>query len=376
MPNDKYLLAAAMALVLMLAGVPTAAAVDIGGEITVESGLAYHGDQVSAHLRGEGQMEFYLPEHERFETRFALRGSLSDDDTDWGIRYLYLRSRIGSGHLTAGRQPVSWGYGSMLNPVGYGLDLEGLAGETVTPAVDGLRYFHSLGGGRSIQAVASFPEGLTQQPGDRLGYGARLRLPAAGRDFSLNMSYQPLELPIMCSPQMSQDHLLRAGASYSGDLGPVGIYGALGYYRLREMEESDIAAQLGIDYSFQIGPEYERRLVYLQAEYLRFLQQNLGLAVLMQIGDDRGLPAQESNRGSAGLGMHDLLLANASVDMDAFTQIGTALMAAVDDGTWAVTPYYQTDLGGDVDLRIQAQALRSAEDTTSFGASAALTYHF
>ncbi len=353
-----------LTVLILLTVQDNAHAVQIGGKIEFQSGLNYS-DQITANFSGTGELEFYLPAKKDLEARLVLRAALADGRPEIGIKYFYLRQGHGHGHVTLGRQPVSWGYGAFLNPLGYGFGVEGLAGETHVPSVDGIRYFHSLGDGASFQLVTSFPRGLTGKSLDRLGYGGRLRFPVPGHDFSLNFSYQPLRLP----PGPDKDNLLRTGITYSGDAGPVGIYGALGYFFLQEAEKEDIVAQLGLDYSWQVGPEFEERTVFLQVEYMRFLKRELGPEVLLRLGN---VPAQ----GVFRKGVYDLLLANISLLLDPFTQIGTAFLAETKDGSLALAPYYISDLGGGVELNISGNLLFSETGDFSAGTSLGLSYYF
>lgn len=351
-------------ILLVILTVPTihipAGAVETGGEIQVQSGLFYK-DELSVNFLGEGELEFFLPGARNLDTRLVLRGRLEQSNPELGIKYLYLRRRHENGHITLGRQPVSWSYGAIFNPLDYGLGVEGLAGITHTPEMDGIRFFRFLGAGSGFQVVTGFDQGLTGQSPEKLGYGGRLRVPLPGHDISLNISYRPF-------PATGEDNLLRGGLTYSGDAGPVGIYGALGYYRLHKAGKDDYVVQLGIDYSKPVGPEYDRRLFYLQVEYMIFVKEQLSPTFLWRYS----LPAEENSLGS-----HDLLAVNIFLEIDPFSQLGTALIAETTGGrTLTVTPYFQSDLGGGVELRIEGVFLFHDIDGTGAAVNAGLSYCF
>jgi|GEM_PF-735553 len=372
-----------------LTGEQEVQALEIGGELETGGSLSYLDGSFYTSLIGRGEFELYLPATAAVEPRLVAQAWLdSAGNADIGLKYLYLRRPFDQGHFTVGRQPVSWSYGAMLNLLDYGIGIDDLAGETITPGIDGLRYFHSLGGGRSFQAVVSFPA-LTVEA-DQLGLGSRLRLPAPGYDLSFNLSYKPQ--PVPWQPEIGSDHLFRGGLTFSGDLQDFGIYGSLGYFAFNEQDLDDVMLQLGLDYSWLIG-EFDDQLVFFQAEYLRFLQQDFNFAQLAGIiGDhqqpgegDNGLPALENGAGespaeepgNAGImAGSDLFILNISTQLDPFSSLGLALLTESGEWVTAATPYYLNDLGGGLELRLDGSVLVDAEGEVHPGVSASLTYSF
>ena len=363
-------------LTVIAAGLsPTAFAMDIGGELELQAGVR-HTDSWTTDLQGQVLLELYLPETPPFSTRFAAEGFLGSEQSDWRFKYLYLRWQGDNGQVTVGRQPVAWGYGSMLNPLGYGIDIQGLAGQSVVPAVDGIRYVHSLGSGRRLELVVDLPEGLTEQGLETLGYGGRLRWPKLGQDLSFNISSQPMFLPLGPDGAVVRERLLRTGVTYRGDAGPIGLYGALGYVRLLEAEEHDILLQVGLDTSWQWGSEYQSRPVILQAEYLRFMHSRLYPGLLLQWNPEQLEQDAAEEHTPEAVAVNDLLLLNLVVEWDYFTQFGAALMMPVGPGPKTLAPYYVTDLGGDVQLRLQGDITRLEAGAFHYGVRAGLTKHF
>lgn len=352
------------AAVLTAALVP-ASSVDIGGNLESSVGLMYDGS-VTSSFSTAGELEFFLPATNDITPRLVLTAATAANDegdyqpsADFGVKYAYLRYHTDYGHLTLGRQPVSWSYGAMFNPFDFGFGIDDLAGETVTPSMDGVRSFIRIGDRASLNAVGGYSE-LTQQPLDELDFGARLRIPMAGRDVSFNVIFQP---------DGNGDTLLRSGATYSGDLGPVGIYGAAGYYRLLQEQRDDSAVQLGIDWSWEIGPEHEEKVVYLQAEYLRFLFDELGDQAF-------GHFAAMSGSAEAPFDMQDILLAVLSVELDYFTRTGAAVFAETSDWMVGLAPFYETELSGGADLRIDGSVIFDQQGEVSGGISAGLSFYF
>ncbi len=350
-----------------ITSVPELHAVEIGGELEMQTGLFYD-DRWLGMFYGAGELEFFIPPTERIRPRLVLAGYLSDPPRDerrdeLEIKYSYLHYRQDRGHITLGRQPVSWAYGAMLNPFDFGFGLEELAGETVTPAADGVRYLRRLGKGRSLQGVVEFDEPAAE-PFSELGYGLRLRLPRPERDLSFNAAYQPLN---------REEDLLRLGATYSGDAGSAGIYGALGYYSLSESGREDYPLQVGMDYSWTVGSRYRDRNLYLQAEYIRFLDRELGSVFFNQL---MGKAGGFGIVGGEEADIYDLLAVNLTADVDPFSQIGTGLIYETGENLGAISPYYLTDLGGGLELRLEGNFLHNQKGQTSSGITAGLTYYF
>lgn len=356
---------------LLVSGVENAQAIQMGGKIKLQSGLFYQQD-IRANFSGLGELEFFLPETSNLNARLVLRAKLDDYSPEVGIKYFYLRRQLENGHITLGRQPVSWSYGAIINPLDFGFGVQGLAGEVTSSEIDGVRYFHSLGNGASLQLVTGFSEGLEGQSLDRMGYGARLRVPQAGHDFSINLIDQPLEL----GPVQLGDNLSRLGLTYSGDAGSLGLYGAIGYYRLRSLELDDIVGQVGIDYSWQVGPEYEQKTVYFQGEYLRFFKKELGPIFFMQIGGGNNLVSSGSPAVAITPELYDLIVGNLSMEIDPFSQVGSALITETGEWLFVLIPYYQTDLGGGVELRVEGSFLREPGGGSSGGGNVVLSYYF
>ena len=381
--KDLRTLLALAIIFLLIAGFNSkqAQAVDIGGELNLNAGLNYQADgDLTTGFSGSTELELYLPATAGIEPRLVIQGSLRDTgDADFNFKYLYLRRRFDNGHLTLGRQPVSWSYGAVINPYDYGFSIEGLAGETLTPGFDGARYFHSLGGGRSLQAVINWPDYNSEL--DQLGFGSRLRLPGQGYDLSLNLASHDISL--------FQDRLIRAGMTYSGDIGELGAYGAAGYYRLNDSEIDDWVIQLGLDYSWQTG-EFADRQIMVQGEYLRFIQNDLNMTALLGLalsnqsfgeqmpggelpGDD--MPANGIAGGEI-FTARDLFILNISTNLDSFTNIGLALLAETENNNLMAAPYYISDLGGGLELRIDGSIGLDSDNEISTGISAGLTYYF
>lgn len=329
-------------------------AADIGGKMEVLGGVFY-GNDLQTQFSGSSELEFYLPSSRDVDLRLVLRTSMSEI-LPLEVKYAYLRYHSDFGHITAGRQPVSWSYGAMFNPLDYGTSLDNFAGRSMAPEVDGVRFFWSLGDRSSLQTVVSFSSIDTLTPLNELSYGARLRVPVPGHDISTQVAYS--------------NTLLKAGATYSGDLGPAGIYAAAGYLRNTDEQTQDVVVQGGVDYSLQIGPEHEETMIYLQAEYMRFLMNNLAGEVL-----GTGL-LQPILAGVPYPSINDLLALVATAELSYFTQAGIAMITETTDWLTVVNPFMQTELRGGLELRIDASVLRGPNGEFTYASGVQLSYYF
>ncbi|ADQ13771.1 hypothetical protein [Halanaerobium hydrogeniformans] len=374
--NNYKLLLTLFLIITFLFFADKTAAVELGGKLELESSLFYD-DSVELSLSGRSEVEFFFADYSNFEPRFVLQSSLDDDgQAELEIKYLYLRHRKDNKNLTIGRQPVSWSYGAIINLLDYGLGIDDLASDTIEPGIDGFRYHHSLGQGRSLQLVTSFSE-LNVDDWEELGYGARLRLPGSGYDLSFQASYQPIS-DIENENDENNDNLLRAGMSYNRDIRDLGTYGSLGYFSSSDTD--DIMLQFGIDYSWMIG-DLRRRQVFLQAEYYRFLRDNLSAAYLagLDIGGAEELGGDSSTAEGLAAALfdnRDFLLIDLSVQLDHFSKLGVIFMGESQDNRKLLGSYYTSELGGGFEIRFDGNLAKNEEDDYLYGISSTLSYYF
>ena len=362
-------------LILAVALPGSAPGLDLGGELRIHGGGLYSENELLVSYSGRGELELFFPESETVETRLVFRAALTETGVLPDIKYMYIRPLTGWGHITAGRQPVFWSYGAVLNLMDFGLGIEDLAEETFRTGVDGVRVHRALGGGRSLQLAVSVHEFAGLSPGD-MGYGTRLRLPGRGYDLSFNLLWQPVFFPVL--PE-ADDRLIRAGGTFSTDAGGVGVYGALGYFHLRDNGESDLMAQAGTDYSWVIGG---RPLIF-QAEYFRFLENNLSAGLLAGLltggGTLEDLWLEEEGYhfrlGDMLLGS-DLLLISLVLRPDFFTDLGVLLLAETENRSVALSPYYITEMGNGLELRFYGNLSRDTEENYAAGLFSAFYYYF
>lgn len=226
-------------LFLVICGILAATpvwAVEAGGKVELsylgnwDTGGTYT-DQLTDSL----DLELYLPPLGKTELCYAfrvdspLRGLLAGEKSTYFTKKLYLKHRFSPFHLTVGRQPVSWSFGSLLNPVDYTIGAEVLERENESKFTDAVEAYIPLNWNSGLTLVASFPTGFDWET-EKLKWGIRGWFGVKGYDLTVNYvqeaaadgssghGYGPhgsIGLP----PLPRQ----RVGFTFKGDLGPIGV---------------------------------------------------------------------------------------------------------------------------------------------------------
>ena len=133
------------------------------------------------------------------------------------LEKLYWKHKFKKLHLTIGRQPISWSFGSLLNPVDYELGALALEQEFSVKYQNALEAYCPLNWNTSISLVVS-------NPGDARDWKIGLRGRALINDFDITAHYILEHI----SPGAADDY--RFGITAKGDVGSFGVYGSIGYY--------------------------------------------------------------------------------------------------------------------------------------------------
>ena len=113
------------------------------------------------------RLELFVPPIGGNELRYEflltrpLQGILSAEETSYFPRKLYLKRKLGKVSLTLGRQPISWSFGSLLNPVDYTLGAMALEEERSSKFTDAVAVYLPLNWNSGIDLAASFPAGCS-----------------------------------------------------------------------------------------------------------------------------------------------------------------------------------------------------------------------
>ena len=216
-------------------------------------------------------------------------------------------------HLTIGRQPISWSFGSLLNP---GLRIRALAleQEFSVKYQNALEAYCPLNWNTSISLVVS-------NPGDARDWKIGLRGRALINDFDITAHYILEHI----SPGAADDY--RFGITAKGDVGSFGVYGSIGYYST-EKANSFLA---GLDHSFFFPAGNQ---LYLQAEYL-----NIPRTILPNItGSVIFAPEEEPDNNNI-----TLLAGNTTYKIDEFSSIGISVLYSYSSGKYFSCPLIVTN---------------------------------
>ncbi|MFW5787354.1 MAG: hypothetical protein ACOCV3_03725, partial [Halanaerobiales bacterium] len=245
-----------------------------------------------------------------------------------------------------GRQPISWSYGALINPVDFDIGAEVMDESTTNKYRDGLRFYMPLDWDSSLEVI-SVPELDSNNSYKGTKWGMRTRTTVAGYDLSANFirdesvkeKYQDLQN----DPQLAKNRL---GVSLKGDLGPLGAYSAVSYKPIKNYDDQYIY-QIGLDYSRPVN--YSQRL-YLQGEILN-LDSRKFLNVLHDMSDN-ALEGYELNSEQTSVqeifqqDRLNLFLGNVNYSLDNFSELGLIAAASLDDDSFMLSPRYSNQLPG------------------------------
>ena len=240
----KYFSITILFIILFLLGsISIFAKLDIGGELNMTlSGAFFQESEALAYPQGSLDFELYIPPFESNQIKSAVY--LYTDPTtgqlDFMFKKLYIKHKFDKLQLTVGRQPISWSFGSMLNPVDFTLGSVVMDEEAGSKYLNAIETYYPINWNSSITAIAAFPKGF-----ENMKWGLRGRTTLEGYDLTLNYVREAEENSAETMIPISQ----RIGISAKGDLGPFGVYGALGYY-LKDDDDNSIVYLIGGDYSY------------------------------------------------------------------------------------------------------------------------------
>lgn len=348
----KVILLVILLLMLFISSIPVLA-VDAGGELkaTFSGQLKEDGDFDNAGIVDQLNLNLYLPRFKNNEIRYSfvvtkpLQGLMADEEVSYFTKKLYLKHRFDDFHLTVGRQPISWSFGSLLNPVDYTLGAEALDEENSSKYTDAVEVYIPVNWNSNLAFISSFPDGFTDDT-DQIKWGARSRMGVKGYDLTFNYVR---EADNYFNSSGGSDGISglagimipkqRFGITAKGDIGNIGAYGSFGYYFDDDVESSR-SYLLGVDYSYNL--DYNTK-ISIQFEYLG-LELNsfnpaLRTVLLNMKTDDERL---------------DLLTGTISYPIDDFSSLQLMAVADLDDGSLVLSPNYQNTLPSNIDLNLAA----------------------
>lgn len=368
----------AIILFLVVCGIPTATpvwAVEAGGKVELNYLGNRDADGIYTDQLTDGlDLELYLPPLGKTEIGYAFRissplqGLTAGKEAGFFTKKLYLKHRFSRFHLTTGRQPVSWSFGSMLNPVDYTLGAEALEEESDSKFTDAVEAYIPLNWNSGLTLVASFPTGFDFAT-EKLKWGVRGRFGVKGYDLTVNYVQEPAAAGpggdgygYQGSTGAVSLPRQRAGFTFKGDLGDLGVYGAFGHY-FEEAGDNSNSYLVGVDYSYIVN--YYK--LTMQLEYLGL--DGINLAQLL------GLYSPYSMVGS-GKERTDLFTGALAYPLDDFSSIAVTAVANFADSKYLIIPAYQNTLPGNIDLELSIPFFLSESGQNFTSIAIGLSYPF
>ncbi|NMB45649.1 MAG: hypothetical protein GX998_04475 [Firmicutes bacterium] len=340
-------------------------AMEVGGQVDILwSGVFQGGGHFDGELTESLELELFLPPLASSEVRYGflvtkpLQGLLRDNEASYFTKKLYIKHRFEHFHLTLGRQPISWSFGSLLNPVDYTLGAVALDEESSSKYTDALEIYIPVNWNSGVDMVVSFPGGF-DPAFNQLKWGARGRFGIKGFDVTFNYVQEPsstgagrgdstgtLGLASSFPSVLFPRH--RVGATLKGDIGGFGVYGSVGRY-FEEGMQSSTSYLVGADCSYDV--DYFTKIT-MQAEYLGLQPDSL----------DADLKASLLKMNPSDTRL-DLLLGRVSYPLDEFASISLLAVVNANDGSLVVGPSYQGVLPYNLELTLGGIVAIGREDT-------------
>ncbi len=356
--NTIKLLFTLIAVTLIFSNI-VMAEVTIGGELKANVLGAYlDGGDITSDISESLDLELFIPSigDTDFKLQFEIsnpeKRDLSGIPRRINFKKLNLRHKFDDFHLTIGRQPISWSFGSILNPVDFTLGAVAMDQETISKYQDAVEIYYPINWNSSFAIIAA-----DHKYSDDVKWGVRGRTGFQGYDLTLNYVKEPATnnplssiLPIASLIDSGSEGqsvpMDRIGFTAKGDLGPIGAYASLGYYKLEGIEEPSYSYLFGGDYSFTYN--YDKQIA-IQAEYLALQDEDL-------------INTLESNGFDKIGNTLDLFLGNISYPIDDFSSISLFTMTSLEDGSTVLIPVYENHLPGNIILSLSSNVFISDDE--------------
>jgi len=290
-------------------------------------------------------LELFLPSRDNNELKLAgnLYSDIPSNKVGFFWKKLYWKKRFENLHLTIGRQPISWSFGSLLNPVDYSLGAVALNEEYSAKYQDAVEVYFPINWYTGLSLVASSFDNNSDL---KIGFRGRTLI----NDFDVTVHF--VEENILANEIVQRQF----GITTKGDIGKFGIYSALGYYQGKE--DFSLSFLAGIDYSyfFQAGNQ-----LYLQIEYI-----NLPPHLLYQV------TSSMMSGGEEGKENIHLIAGNISYRIDEFSSIGLTSFCNFSDVTGIFMPVYSNQISTNTTIDIKGGImLESIKKLDSFSLKSA-----
>lgn len=352
-------------------------AVEAGGSYELEANGVINSDTSFVYdIFERADIEIFIPKifNQELKCQFVvnspLKSFVSSDSLSVFIKKLYLRLNLKYAYITVGRQPVSWSFGSIFNPVDYTLGSFAMNEENDSRFTDAAELYLPINWNSGISGIVSVPTGLTgSMDGIHPKIGARLRFGVKGFDVTMNYVREAdTESDVL--PENPLTRFMpqkRIAGTVKGDILGWGVYSAVGCffeapdtaYYMGTLDGAYTNLLIGCDYSFYT--DANTKMVF-QAEYIGlnvgFLSSSVRSALLKMDSSDTWI---------------DIISASLSWPIDDFNSLTVFTVINYEDLSFIVSPVYQTILPLNIDLQASMFVL-GGDDGTLFAPSGAVPF--
>jgi hypothetical protein len=339
---------------------PSAEAIDIGGKASFINYLTYSDSEFENDFASEVELELFLPSDSAvsLENRavITIDESSEEEKVDLWFKKLYLRQKIGEITAKFGRQPISWSYGALINPVDYSLGAENLDQEGRAKFVDAVELYYPVNWGTGVTFITSDLEGESDNK-----WALRGRTTLRGYDLSASYVKTP--------SSTKNGDLDRFGMTAKGDLGPVGLYGAFGLWENNTIDY-DIY-QIGADYSYNF---FSGSQLYLQGEYLAIkgVEREFSGFDFLDVDQEENNSENDTNDSFNESSKLEFINTNLSYDIDDFSAVGLMTVTYLGDGSTLFIPNYSYLFSSNLLLEVRGSLAAGSEDEVLGGDAKAL----
>jgi len=337
--NKKLLITFSFLLIILLS-LSASAEVEIGGEVGVDSNIIFNNNQSDFYLTENLNIKLFIPQTKSTEVKvdFELRNNQIGTNTTF--KKLYIKREYNNFNISIGRQPVSWSFGSLINPVDFNFGAEIMDQSQSAKYIDAAKFYIPVNWKSGVEIVANPQLEIIDPELKKLNFkgtktGIRARTMINDYDLSLNYVYDPF---------FNRKNNL--GLSLKGDLGPLGLYSAVSYEKsIKQTIEDEKIYLLGLDYSKTIN--YDQR-IYFQGEVI-----NLSSTKVIEFAKTL-LQSNIPDDFKSADKRYNLFAGNISYSINNFSSVNFFLLGNINDSSFALTPQYKNQLPGNIDLTISS----------------------
>jgi len=325
-------------LLMILFSFSASAQVEIGGEAEINSLVNIReSEDINIFLEEILNIKLYIPESKNTEVKVDFDIKNSQFGVNTNFKKLYIKRDFSKFNLTLGRQPVSWSFGSLLNPVDFNFGAEVMDESTSNKYIDAAKVYIPVDWKTGVELIADPQSKIRNNNIDYEGTKTGIRARTMIKDYDLSLNY-------VYDPTIKLDN--RLGLSLKGDLGPLGIYSAFSYERDTDKENEEKTYLLGLDYSRSIN--YDQR-IYLQGEIINLSSTKLLSFVPAFTGTSSKGEQMSFNLENK---RYNLFLGNISYTLNDFSSLNFMLAGTTNNNELIFMPQYKNQLPGNIDLTI------------------------